>query len=430
VASLEGLGADDLGAMMSGDCVNDCQHDKVISRTPVIERRLFNPNLNYCIHHKVGVSFGGDSMTLARWPNLPEDITSPAAWANTGECQAGGGFIMDLKQHPEAERILQWKQERDPWVHGFWAWDWADCYGKVLDVSQEDHTLRLAYADTVPACKSGARFMGVNLLCELDAPDEYYIDPVEQELYLIPPTGKSLKTSVVNLMYQPGGVVNISSTVKNASLVNIDVRDGRHVGILAEGAENAKLDGVVVHAHGTHGVDLTNAPGSSVTASQIFDVGCTGLRITAGQALTLRPGNLLVTQNAVHHYAKWKRSYQPGIFWGGVGNVFRGNKVYFGPHNGFLGGGDFADGVNNLFEGNIITDCTFDTIDSGAFYTCGQRGAAFTNRGNVLRGNRFERIHNTAGTGVQVASNQAVYMTTNATPTPILSLIESGGIPR
>jgi len=118
---------------------------------------------------------------------------------------------------------------------------------------------------------------------------------------------------------------------------------------------------------------------------------------------------LLIENNTVHHYAKWKRSYQPGIFWGGVGNIFRGNSISFGPHNGFLGGGDFADGVNNLFEGNHVADCTFDTIDSGGFYTCGQRGAAFTNRGNVLRDNTFLRIRNTAGLGVQVASNQAVY---------------------
>ena len=54
-------------------------------------------------------------------------------------------------------------------------------------------------------------------------------------------------------------------------------------------------------------------------------------------------------------------------------------------------------------------DCTFDTIDSGGFYTCGHRGAAFTNRGNVLR-KHFRAYCNTAGLGVQVASNQAVYL--------------------
>jgi len=84
--------------------------------------------------------------------------------------------------------------------------------------------------------------------------------------------------------------------------------------------------------------------------------------------------------------------------------------VYYSPHNCFLGGGNFEDGVNNLFEGNILSDCTFETLDAGAFYSCGQMGNAFTNRGNVLHGNTFIRIHKMAGTGVQDASNQAVYL--------------------
>jgi hypothetical protein len=44
-------------------------------------------------------------------------------------------------------------------------------------------------------------------------------------------------------------------------------------------------------------------------------------------------------------------------------------------------------------------------------YSSGQRGTAFTQRGNVLRGNRFNRILNhAAGTGVQQASVQALYL--------------------
>ena len=45
---------------------------------------------------------------------------------------------------------------------------------------------------------------------------------------------------------------------------------------------------------------------------------------------------------------KWKRTYQPGIFWGGVGNTFRANTVSFGPHNGFLGGGEGGVGGQGL----------------------------------------------------------------------------------
>mmetsp|Transcript_24813 Transcript_24813/g.44146 ORF Transcript_24813/g.44146 Transcript_24813/m.44146 type:complete len:250 (-) Transcript_24813:370-1119(-) len=101
----------------------------------------------------------------------------------------------------------------------------------------------------------------------------------------------------------------------------------------------------------------------------------------------------------------------PGISFGGVHNIYRNNIVSFGPHNCFHGGGnDGWSAANCTFEGNILSDCTFETADTGAFYTCGQQATAFTNRGNVLRNNVFVRARNTMGTGVQKASNQAVYL--------------------
>ena len=149
---------------------------------------------------------------------------------------------------------------------------------------------------------------------------------------------------------------------------------------------------------------------TQVTGATVHNVGCAGIRATGGVAATLAPGNLLVSDSHVHHYALWKRSYMPGVYWGGVGNTYRNNTVEYGPHNGFLGGGDFEDGVNNIFQDNTLSDLTFETIDSGGFYTSGQAGTAFTNRGNVFRGNTVKRVRNTAGVGFQVASNQGLYL--------------------
>jgi len=53
------------------------------------------------------------------------------------------------------------------------------------------------------------------------------------------------------------------------------------------------------------------------------------LRATAGVSATLRAGGLVVADNHVHHVAQWKRSYMPGIYWGGVGNIFRNNVVEY-----------------------------------------------------------------------------------------------------
>ena len=296
--------------------------------------------------------------------------------------------------------------------HIYAEWDWADAYALVTDIRVDaDGYVNLEY-DGAPSCKPYARWMGVNLLCELDAPGEYYVDEPTQMLYLYPPSPLDAATDVIMLGYQPDAVVNITDAVENATLTNVDVRDGRHAGIQVTGAKGVVIENVAVHSHGTNGIVVTNATNAVVRGNSVYEVGCSGIRATSGVTATLEKGGMLIEGNDVSRHARWKRTYQPGIFWGGVNNTFRNNNVSVAPHNCMLGGGDFGDefgGVETVFEGNTMADCTFETTDSGGFYTCGQGGYAFVNRGNVLRNNTFLRVRNTAGLGVQIASNQAIY---------------------
>merc|ERR1712232_1430024 len=213
------------------------------------------------------------------------------------------------------------------------------------------------------------------------------------------------------IMHQPGAVVNISREVLEAKLENLDIRDGRHLGIDARGTRSAQIQNVKVHAHGTHGIDATNSTNTDIRRTEVYDVGCSGIRAVGGSARTLGAGSIRVENNTVHDFALWKRAYSPGIYWGGVMNVYKENTVQHSPHNCFLGGGNFEDGVLCRFERNVISDCASETLDSGAFYPCGQGGYAFINRGNVLSGNTFRNIlKNPSAPSVQDASVQAVYM--------------------
>lgn len=395
-ASIAGLGVDELGSMISGNEVADCQNDKV------------------------GLSYGGNAMINARWPNIPEDAdeTAPWAWSNAAKgCMPstvggtlGSTFALDANDDPAALRLLKWADEADAYVHGYWEWDWGDSYAPVSQIQRRGAAVELSYLHA-PTCKPGARWMGVNLLSELDARKEFYIDTEQFRVYFFPPEPPSgVDGPVVALMYQPGGVLNITSAAQNVTISDMSVINGRHAGILVEaGVVGLQIERVVVHAHGTHGIVMIGAHGGSIIDSQVYDVGCSGIRATAGVADRLEYGGLVVARNHVHHVAQWKRSYMPGIYWGGVGNVYQNNVVEFHPHACFVGGGDFEDGVANVFEGNTLSVCVFETLDAGAFYSSGQRGTAFTNRGNIIRGNSFSRILNHAeGTGVQSASVQAV----------------------
>ena len=41
------------------------------------------------------------------------------------------------------------------------------------------------YSREIPSAHDGARWMGVNLLAELDAPGEYYLDPATELVYVV-----------------------------------------------------------------------------------------------------------------------------------------------------------------------------------------------------------------------------------------------------
>eukprot|EP01052_Picozoa_sp_SAG31_P008542 SAG31_NODE_434_length_15737_cov_10.315450_2_plen_217_part_00 len=125
-----------------------------------------------------------------------------------------------------------------------------------------------------------------------------------------------------------------------------------------------------------------------------------------GVARTLTHGKMFATHNRIWDFALWKRSYHPGVRWGGVGNTYSHNWIHNSPHNCITGGGNdpppFSNGTNLaipsgsgsecMFENNTLDTCAYECQDCGAFYTCGQQGQAWVNRGNKLRSTVFKNI--------------------------------------
>ena len=152
--------------------------------------------------------------------------------------------------------------------------------------------------------------------------------------------------------------------------------------------------------------------------TEVRGVAGTALNIRGGHHRSLMPARNVVRGNYFHHFARWFRTYRPGVDWGGVGMLFVDNHVAFAPHAAFLGGGNQAAcgmrlgasgaftendlpssadeigcGANdNLFRGNLIEHTNFETDDSGSFYTCGQAATGRANRGNVFSGNVVRHI--------------------------------------
>ncbi len=149
--------------------------------------------------------YGGRPMTLARWPNEGQ-------WEHiTGYLESG----MEKNEHGQSVGKLEegftfsgdrphgWKDTSDVWVHGYWAWDWADSYEHVASIDLEQHLIKTAPPYGVYNFRKGQRFYFLNILEELDQPGEWFLDHKTGVLYFWPPSSSQFKVQGSKFIHPP-----------------------------------------------------------------------------------------------------------------------------------------------------------------------------------------------------------------------------------
>jgi hypothetical protein len=367
-------------------------------------------------------------LLLARWPNvLQADSPTPAPGRRRGDWQFATNVTSGFPVAPPwvegffiaagatADRVLSWAREPAAWMQGYWAADWADVLMQVGAIQRGPNgstavNFSAAGRDGLANPAPNARFVGLNLLAELDSPREYYLEPTPAGavlLHYFPSAPPASWATNPRLSMAASAVV--ATNVSFVSFEGLRFAHARGVGVRLQSVMDSVVRNCTIDSHGADGVRVTGTR-SGVDACRVERVGCTGIHVRGGDLTTLESGRSFATNNTVALWASYKRVYQPAIRWGGVDNVFSDNSMSGGPHVCMLGGGNDDAGVGCVFERNIFERCAFETSDAGAFYTCGQSANAFVGPGNVLRGNVFRHIRNTAGTGVQGVATEAVYL--------------------
>ena len=369
---------------------------------------------------KARLFFENRTQILARWPNVQSFDPSTYQWQKIGVGGADGFTINDTAT---VARASKWAAEAAPWVHIYGQYDWSDIWAPVNISVGSDH----ATITGTGAIKVGqAKFYAANLLSELDAPHEYWIDEAKHTLYFYPPVPLEQWTEGV-FISQNMTAANV--TADHITLRNIGIRHSRGTGVVGMNVTGLRVENCDISGHGQHGVAIVGNK-SGVDSSRVYSVGCSGVRVSGGVARTLTAGKSFVTANNISDFALHKRTYNPGVFWNGIGNNYSYNTVTNSPHNCFLGGGNegvpwgqapkSGDGSDCLFEGNTLDTCVTECGDCGAFCepctcllcprqyesvidasglrtdTCGQQQMAYVNRGNKLTHATFKNIGSNA----------------------------------
>lgn len=338
--------------------------------------------------------YGGRPMTLARWPNDGswEKIAGFPASGGKGDDHGGnigdlpGGFLYS------GERPRRWQDTRDLWVHGYWAWDWANSYEHVATLDLDRHLIVTAPPHGLYGFRAGQRFHFLNVLEELDQPGEWFLDSREGTLYFWPPGPAGSGEAVLSLLDQP--LIKLVDA-SHVTVQGLALEAGRGSGVTISGGSGNRIVGCRLRNLGNLGVTIDGGTDHGVLSCDIFDTGDGGVSLTGGDRQTLTPAGHFVENCHFQRQARWSKCYAPAIAMTGVGMRASHNVIHDHPHAGILFWGN-----DHLIEFNDIHHIALETGDVGAIYT----GRDYSFRGNRIRNNY---IHETGGVGM---GSMGVYM--------------------
>ncbi|TLS48943.1 hypothetical protein FE782_27785 [Paenibacillus antri] len=342
---------------------------------------------------------GGQGMTLARWPNDATvqmgDILDPGPTVNDPDLQERGGTFRYAYDRPK-----YWTEAEDIWLDGIFGYSWEWSYNKVASIDTANKTITLQYGEMSGLLKNWYPdfHFAQNLLEEIDAPGEYYIDRNAGILYFLPNAAFASGHGevVVTMLKKP-----MIRTV-NASYIRFEalaLEYGRDTAAVILGGENVVIANSDI-SNFTNGGVLINSPGRyvydgvegdlfgrehAVVSTHLHHIGGTAVTLNGGDRTTLEPGNNRVENSHIHDFAYYHKAYNPGVLFFGVGHRASGNEIHDAPHPGII-----VYGNDHVIEYNEIYDICKDFQDLGAIYM--NAGMVPHERGNVVYRNYFHHI--------------------------------------
>lgn len=338
--------------------------------------------------------FAGKPMTLARWPNEGQFDKLAGFPTGSGKNDDHGGNIGDLPGGflYAGDRPNRWQDTSDLWVHGYWAWDWANSYERVVELDRERHFIKTAPPHGLYGFRKGQRFYFLNVLEELDQPGEWFLDRKAGMLYFWPPNGSPSGEVTLSLLDQPLLKLTDAAHVTFRGLI---LEATRANAVEIRGGTGNRIAGCLIRNIGNSGVVIEGGFGHGVVSCDLLDTGDGGVSLTGGDRQTLQPGGHFVENSHFQRQGRWSKCYVPAIAMTGVGLRASHNLIHDHPHCAILFWGN-----DHLMEFNDIHHIALETGDVGAIYT----GRDYSFRGNRIRHNY---IHETGGVGM---GSMGVYM--------------------
>ncbi len=336
----------------------------------------------------------GRPMPLARWPDEGafELIAGFPTGAGQGDDHGGSIGRLEAGFTYAGDRPRRWQNPRDLWVHGYWAWDWANSFERIAALDLDQRLVKTAPPHGLYGFRKGQRFYFLNVLEELDQPGEWFLDREKATLYFWPPEALTGREVLFSLLDQP---LLRMTEVSHVTFRGLTLETTRGNAVEIRGGTGNRIAGCVIRNVGNWGAKIAGGTNHGVIGCDLLDTGDGGVDLLGGDRQTLTPAGHFVENCHFQRQGRWSKCYVPAIHMVGVGLRAAHNLVHDHPHCAILFSGN-----DHLIEFNEIHHIALETGDVGAIYA----GRDYTYRGNRIRHNF---IHHTGGVGM---GSMGVYM--------------------
>lgn len=351
---------------------------------------------------------GGKAMSLARWPNKGMENVTDAAGATAFQ-YAG-------------DRPERWTKASDPWIHGCFAFRWADDTVRLTKVTPGSKTIEVEQGNMFGMTKD-ARYSVINLLEEIDEPGEYYVSRSSGRLFVYPQGPLEGAEIQLSLLEEP--MVSLLGA-SHVEFRGFCFEASRGIGVYQERGTENLLAGCVlknlgcvavvfgkgstsdtIYTHPEAGAEPQGPPVSGELGSwheaiysdttffrdagtrngidgcDIYGIGAGAISLGGGDRKTLTPGGSYVNNCRISDYNRLDTTYKSAVNVDGVGNRVTHCEIFDAPHFGL-----YLHGNDHLIEYNHVHHVVQDSDDAGALYM----GRDPSERGNVIRYNYWHDV--------------------------------------
>ena len=322
--------------------------------------------------------WNGRFQTLAEWPN--DGFTGIAAVPDMGKDEAGRRIRAKSFTYAD-DRVATWAGEPDPHGNGFFCHNWAAARVAFDRIDPVAKTVGEKGRGSNYGYSTHGFWRGINLLCELDAPGEYYVDRGTGRLYFWPPSRTADSQAALTVTED----LFVLDGVSHVGFEGFVFENCRGTAFTATNGEHVDLVGCTVRNAGMKGVSYNRMFRSRVAGCDVSFCGAGGLAMHGGDPDRLAHADLVVENCHIHHYSVAEFTYCGAVTFGGCGVTVTRCTIHDGPHTALLFGGR-----EHVISFNEVHSVCIESGEMGAVYN----GRDWTLCGNLITGNWFHDIYN------------------------------------